>query len=286
MTIEIKTMSIGPDQAKALLSTNIKNRDLSQSFVNRYAADMLNHNWSDDVSMIRVDEEGNLQDGQHRLEAVVQSGTTQSFVVAENCPVEDFKKLDLGRGRTSRDALTVLGYKRPRIMSGAIRLVSLWNRGLLTESAVKRIVCENASTPTVNARMSKADSINQAIEYAKQHPMVNPLIESACGFQKSFRIVPATVFGAFLFKANELGDTTTDFAKEFLAEFVECNGKPGTATHSLFTKLVQQSKSNITFGLPNRLALFVVAWNAWIKGKPRINIVAKGGVPKMEQADA
>ena len=284
MTIEIKTMSIGPDQAKALLSSNIKNRDLSQSFVNRYAADMLNHNWSDDVSMIRVDEEGNLQDGQHRLEAVVQSGTTQSFVVAENCPVEDFKKLDLGRGRTSRDALTVLGYKRPRIMSGAIRLVSLWNRGKLTESTVKYQT--ESGTPNVNSHLSKADTIIQAIEYAKKHPMVNPLIESACGFQKSFRIVPASVFGAFLFKANELGDTTTDFAKEFLAEFVDCNGKPGTATHSLFTKLVQQSKQNINYGLPNRLALFVVAWNAWIKGKPRINIVAKGGVPKMEQADA
>ncbi len=284
MTIEIKTMSIGPDQAKALLSTNIKNRDLSQSFVNRYAADMLNHNWSDDVSMIRVDEEGNLQDGQHRLEAVVQSGTTQSFVVAENCPVEDFKKLDLGRGRTSRDALTVLGYKRPRIMSGAIRLVSLWNRGKLTESTVKYQT--ESGTPNVNSHLSKADTIIQAIEYAKKHPMVNPLIESACGFQKSFRIVPASVFGAFLFKANELGDTTTDFAKEFLAEFVDCNGKPGTATHSLFTKLVQQSKQNINYGLPNRLALFVVAWNAWIKGKPRIQIIAKGGVPKMEQADA
>jgi hypothetical protein len=284
MTIEIKTMSIGPDQAKALLSTNIKNRDLSQSFVNRYAADMLNHNWSDDVSMIRVDEEGNLQDGQHRLEAVVQSGTTQSFVVAENCPVEDFKKLDLGRGRTSRDALTVLGYKRPRIMSGAIRLVSLWNRGKLTESTVKYQT--ESGTPNVNSHLSKADTIIQAIEYAKKHPMVNPLIEQACGFQKSFRIVPASVFGAFLFKANELGDTTTDFAKEFLAEFVDCNGKPGTATHSLFTKLVQQSKQNINYGLPNRLALFVVAWNAWIKGKPRIQIIAKGGVPKMEQADA
>jgi len=283
MTIEIKTMNIGPDQAKALLSTNIKNRDLSQSFVNRYAADMLNHNWSDDVSMIRVDEEGNLQDGQHRLEAVVQSGTTQSFVVAENCPVDDFKKLDLGRGRTSRDALTVLGYKRPRIMSGAIRLVSLWNRGKLTESTVKYQT--ESGTPNVNSHLSKADTINQAIEYAKKHPMVNPLIESACGFQKSFRIVPASVFGAFLFKANELGDTTTDFAKEFLAEFVDCNGKPGTATHSLFTKLVQQSKQNINYGLPNRLALFVVAWNAWIKGKPRIQIIAKGGVPKMEQAD-
>ena len=284
MTIEIKTMSIGPDQAKALLSRNIKNRDLSQSFVNRYAADMLNHNWSDDVSMIRVDKEGNLQDGQHRLEAVVQSGTTQSFVVAENCPVEDFKKLDLGRGRTSRDALTVLGYKRPRIMSGAIRLVSLWNRGKLTESTVKYQT--ESGTPNVNSHLSKADTIIQAIKYAEKHPMVNPLIESACGFQKSFRIVPASVFGAFLFKANELGDTTTDFAKEFLAEFVDCNGKPGTATHSLFTKLVQQSKQNINYGLPNRLALFVVAWNAWIKGKPRIQIIAKGGVPKMEQADA
>ena len=82
MTIEVNTQSIGPDQPKAILATNLKNRDLSQSFVNRYASDMANGKWSDGASMIRIDTNGNLQDGQHRLEAILQSGTTQEFGVA------------------------------------------------------------------------------------------------------------------------------------------------------------------------------------------------------------
>tara|TARA_R100000329_G_C7587935_1_gene208446 strand:- start:248 stop:1111 length:864 start_codon:yes stop_codon:yes gene_type:complete len=284
MTIQVNTQSIGPDQAKTLLATNIKNRDLSQSFVNKYAADMANGKWSKSASMIRIDTEGNLQDGQHRLEAILQSGTTQEFVVAENCPTEDFKVLDIGRGRSSRDALTILGYKRPRIMASAIRLVCLWNAGIITKTAVDTVSTENNLSHSTSNRLSKGESINQAIEYAKLHPMVNPLIERAVAIQKSNRLIPSSVYGAFLFKANEIGHETLEFATEFLKEFAECSGKPGTATHSLFMKIVQQSKGGLYYTQVNRLALFVVAWNAWIKGQPRINIVAKNGIPKMEKA--
>ena len=40
MTVNVQIKNIGPDQASALLAGNISNRDLSQSFVNKYAADM------------------------------------------------------------------------------------------------------------------------------------------------------------------------------------------------------------------------------------------------------
>ena len=128
---QISTESIGPDQASALLAGNLSNRDLSQSFVNKYAADMESGKWASNASMIRIDTNGHLQDGQHRLAAIKQSGTTQDFVVVKDCPVEDFKKLDLGRGRSARDALTVLGYKKPKVLSGGIRLHYLYKSGRL-----------------------------------------------------------------------------------------------------------------------------------------------------------
>lgn len=287
MTIRVNTQSIGPYQAKALLAGNINNRDLSQSFVNKYAADMTKGNWSDSVSMIRIDSEGKLQDGQHRLEAVVQSGTTQSFIVAENCPVDDFKKLDLGRGRSARDALTVLGFKRPKIMASGIRLVCLYNAGQLTDNVVKRVTIgpTDSGSPPICNRLSKSETIDQAITYAAKHPMVSPLTERATNIQKSFRIIPSSVFAAFLFKANELGDITLEFATEFLNEFVNCSGKPGTASHSLYQRLVQQGQSGEKYTAANRFGMIMVAWNAWIKGKPRVQISLRGGVPAMESAD-
>jgi len=288
MTVNVQIKNIGPDQASALLAGNISNRDLSQSFVNKYAADMSSGKWAGSASMIRIDTEGNLQDGQHRLEAVKQSGTTQEFIVAENCPVDDFRKLDLGRGRSARDALTVLGYKRPKIMASGIRLVCLYNNGQLTDSVVNRVsvgITDSGSPPICN-RLSKSETIEQAIRYAAQHPMVSPLTERAANIQKSFRIIPSTVFAAFLFKANELGDLTLEFATEFLNEFVNCSGKPGTASHSLYQRLVQQGQSGHRFTPANRLAMIMVAWNAWVKGKPRVQITLRGGVPVMEKADA
>ena len=82
-----------------------------------------------------------------------------------------------------------------------------------------------------------------------------------------------------------MGDTTLEFATDFLKEFADCKSTPGTATHSLFVKMVQQSKTGMHYSQANRLAHFIVAWNAWIKGKPRIHIKVKGSVPKMVKAD-
>ena len=284
---QISTESIGPDQASALLAGNLNNRDLSQSFVNKYAADMESGKWASNASMIRIDTNGHLQDGQHRLAAIKQSGTTQDFVVVKDCPVEDFKKLDLGRGRSARDALTVLGYKKPKVLSGGIRLHYLYKSGRLTESSVFAVTNDNKNgIGNRTTQLSKSETIEYAINYAKKHPMVSPLVERASSIQKGFRIVPVTVFLAFLLEANELGDTTLEFATDFLKEFADCKSTPGTATHSLFVKMVQQSKTGMHYSQANRLAHFIVAWNAWIKGKPRIHIKVKGAVPKMVKADA
>ena len=115
--------------------------------------------------------------------------------------------------------------------------------------------------------------------------MVSTLSERAAKIQRAFRIVPTTVFAAFLFKANELGDTTLEFGTEFLEEFVNCSGKPGNASHSLYQRLVQQGQKGLSFTPANRLAMMVVAWNAWIMGKPRVQIIIQGGVPPMKKAD-
>ena len=45
---------------------------------------MRNGLWELNGAAIVIDEFGNLIDGQHRLSAVVESGTTQQFVVVRN----------------------------------------------------------------------------------------------------------------------------------------------------------------------------------------------------------
>ncbi len=101
---------IDPKQAQALLSRNASNqRPLRPGDVKKYAADMVNGEWLDDVSAITLDVNGNVTNGQHRLHAVIQSGTTQSFIFAENWPSEAMLMMDQGNKRSQLDRITVMG---------------------------------------------------------------------------------------------------------------------------------------------------------------------------------
>jgi len=72
---------ITPDIAKFLLSLNIKNnRRISNARVESYAQDMRDDKFAE-TTMITIDENGRLIDGQHRLHAVIKSGKAQWFVV-------------------------------------------------------------------------------------------------------------------------------------------------------------------------------------------------------------
>lgn len=72
---------ITPDLAKSLLSLNIKNnRRISSVRVESYARDMRDDKFAE-TTMITIDENGRLIDGQHRLHAVIKSGKAQWFVV-------------------------------------------------------------------------------------------------------------------------------------------------------------------------------------------------------------
>ena len=66
---------ITPAKAAILLKKNGNNRSIKKTSVKAYANDMKAGNWSEDVATpIAIDDEGVLRDGQHRLNAIIESG--------------------------------------------------------------------------------------------------------------------------------------------------------------------------------------------------------------------
>lgn len=107
----IRVVSIDPTLAKFLLQKNFRNnRKLSRPKVKLYAKEMLTGEWSADSNMICFDPEGLLINGQHRLEAIVESGTTQTFAMAFNMPNESARVFDQGRARTQVDRINIAGF--------------------------------------------------------------------------------------------------------------------------------------------------------------------------------
>lgn len=72
--LEIEEIDIEPHLAESWLTKNVKNRNLTDRIAKKYARDMASGKWKTTGDPIRFDVDGNLIDGQHRLQACVLAG--------------------------------------------------------------------------------------------------------------------------------------------------------------------------------------------------------------------
>ena len=116
---------ITPEIAKALLNGNIKNRKVRPRVVEAYARDMKNGKWQYTGDAIRLDVDGNLIDGQHRLQASILANAGFYTKLIRGLPTETMLVMDAGAARSHSDHLTVQGHKYGRDKVAALRMFIL-----------------------------------------------------------------------------------------------------------------------------------------------------------------
>lgn len=70
---------------------------------------MKNDQWYLSTDAIAIDPDGELVNGQHRLQAVVRSGKPAEFIVVRNFPKQNVKCLDQGKKRMMHERITIEG---------------------------------------------------------------------------------------------------------------------------------------------------------------------------------
>lgn len=123
---------IDPETAKGLLGGNTRNRNLRARVVDSYAADMKAGAWQENGESIKIATDGTLIDGQHRLHAVVDSGTTQRMLVVRGLPMETQDVVDTGAKRSFADVLKLRKEPCPITVASVTRRVHMWQRGFHT----------------------------------------------------------------------------------------------------------------------------------------------------------
>jgi hypothetical protein len=113
--------TIGPKKAKKYLDTMGRNRRKRGRLKERYKEAMAGGQWKLTGESIKFNTKGELIDGQHRLEAVIETGKEIQILVCRNVPDEAFMELDTGGVRTPGDLLTVAGYDYTSGVASAIR---------------------------------------------------------------------------------------------------------------------------------------------------------------------
>lgn len=101
-----ETMTITPEQAKQWISNQGYNRKLSPKHVKYLADEIKQGRWRVTHQGIAFGDNGKLIDGQHRLQAIIESGIAVQMQVTFGVPVGQFTILDRGM---PRDMSTITG---------------------------------------------------------------------------------------------------------------------------------------------------------------------------------
>lgn len=113
---------ITPEKAQEYLTMNKNNRRLIPSVVASYAKDLKEGKWIIGTSTICFDINGNLIDGQHRLQAIIKAGIPVRMEVKRNLSEDAFKAIDIGKIRQPKDMFSIAGIPYYSQLSGIIRL--------------------------------------------------------------------------------------------------------------------------------------------------------------------
>lgn len=102
---------VTPDKAREWLAKNAKNnRAINEHTVKKYARMMANGDWdARGHDPICFCEDGFLQNGQHRLVAVIHSETSVWFPIARNLAKNSIEKLDQGKARSVTNVAQIRG---------------------------------------------------------------------------------------------------------------------------------------------------------------------------------
>lgn len=133
MSAELRTVIelITPDRAREFLKTNSKNRPIVKSNLKGLVDIIKMGKWVMNGDAIRVSGENILIDGQHRLQAIVDTGISCECLVVYGLKSDVFKTIDIGAARTLSHTLAVSGAKNNVLAASCIPLISRYKAGAI-----------------------------------------------------------------------------------------------------------------------------------------------------------
>lgn len=247
--------NVGPARAAELLNTyEVDYRKFRPTYAEGLARDMANESWNFDGSPIRIDEEDNLFDGQHRLNAVKMSGTSQRFMFVGNLPKNAYDTTDTGLARTYGDTLRRRGFNNVTMRTALIKLIARWERGV-------------SLGDTGRMTLSELDAVGD-----KYVDSINRAVNMAAGMVKKIELPAALI----AFSWWVLSRCDNEKAYTFLVSVAE--GEMIRRGMPAFT-LRERLRNDAEFGHTRNEYMHLVfqAWNSFYKGEDNHRLVLPKG---------
>lgn len=249
MPVSFGIEEIGPTHAERMLAKMHDNRPIRDSRVEALADAMRGGRWELNGEAIKIDRDGKVIDGQHRLRAIMESGMTIKTLVVRGLSPEARWSVDAGARRTPGDVLGMAGYGGTNLLASTARLMWLHERGLLGG----RIAAPtNAEYPGI---VEAHPSLKEAITFCtNSHGGV-------------LRLTPCVFMRALTMEADP------ERSDEFFGKVRSGEGLKATeGAYHLRERLLKRHAQQYRLTATAALAIVIKAWNADLIGK-RVNLL-------------
>lgn len=253
------TENITPEKARQYLNTSTGNRPISKVYVHSYADTMKRGAWMLNGVPIIFDCEGHLQDGHHRLEAVIEAGIPVRFDVRRGVSPESFTTYDCGRHRNVGQLLAMQQIKNYNLIGSIV----VANDRLINTG---RLYSNNTSVSQGHARTN-----TENYELYRRDPKGYERVASRIvHLQGRCRILSGSWAGGLYYYLSHAGGYTEQEVDPFFDSLfsLDSTGGPVELLRRVLTKEAIEGRKLKSDTL---WAFLVKTWNAYITGQsPRI----------------
>ena len=260
--MEYKVKAITPlEAAEILIDRNKSNRNVLHNRVHQYSRDMLAGKWTTNGDPIRFDKDDNLVDGQHRLHAIVESSTTQEFIIITGLDHDAIYTIDTGKARNGGDVLAIdagVPAKLAQTYSAALKVFGFYRA--------------RGKFPTGGGHAQTNSEVSDL--YHENHQLLTQTADWLLEAQKG-QIVLLNK-GKLLALAMIFADINENDAFDFIIPIITGAGlEAGTTQKHLRDVLIKDKSKAASYSQTVILNTFVKCWNSYRAGR---NISLQGNV--------
>ena len=254
---QIIYVEITPALAEELLDANTNNRAVRASNLQKIESDMLSGRWVFNGDSIRIDSNGVIIDGQHRLLSIEKTGVTVSALLVTGLPPETRATIDTNAVRTAGDELHMLGYTSANGLAALAAAFIRRQRGDLRA----------AVDPQNNKHRAMAVSTSMILEAVRSNPEIQELNRTSS--TRNYKVLSRTLSSTLYMEFCDLPDPNSQEDADFF--FARLRDGVGLDSGSPILKLRNaldgmHSKKSSRPSSGYIAGLTIKAWNAFRQG--------------------
>ena len=248
--IFIQKVLMTKELATSLLSTMVNNRNVKETSLKRLVQEINGGTWVvNNGETIKINNQGRLVDGQHRLLAVIKTDKPTEMYLTFNCHEDSIATVDTGSARSLPNILKINNIKYYTMIGGVVQ----------SESVIIKGFPMNELTSRTDLRSYKKtlEIVKQKLDY------LYFVCKEADKLNKKFPLLSASFIAKYFnvfYKIDE--DTCFDFFNKL------SKGTDMDSSIYLFRSIMikDATKSIKKMSPREKEALFIKCWNHYVDG--------------------